>query len=619
MIPHWIQEAIVGFNLFVLGYFILLNATYISLCIVSFLLIHRHQRYDELLRDNRLFRAGLPPSVSVICPAFNEEATIIAGLQSLLSLEYPDFEIIVVNDGSSDRTLERLCDTFRLKPSPRAPSGEIPTASIRGIYRSRSHHNLVVVDKENGHSKADALNAGINYTRNPLICAIDADSVLEPDSLIKLVRPFLDDPDTIAVGGVVRILNGSEVRMGRVGEPRLPRNHLARFQIVEYFRAFLFGRVGWAAVNALPLVSGAFGMFARRSILAVGGYCTDAIGEDMELVIRLHRHFRERRIRYRISFVPEPVCWTEAPEDLHVLAMQRNRWQRGLIDSLWRHRRMFLNPRFGILGMVAIPFYAIFEMIGPLIEVSGVIIALVSLALGIVNTSFALMFFCVAVLLGIVLSLVAVFLEGLSYRRYPRVSTGAILMAYGVLENFGYRQLHAVWRLAGIWDKLRGKTAWGMMKRHGFGDALPVNGPGHPQAVEKPEPNEPLARAVGDDLEPALTSSIHPTADRGSPILREISVNDAPIGSGRCPRQNLAPRTYYLVRRVKTGIEVTIKGRSETREVIKTSALKQSVTGAAYRYTDRHLGKRETVGDKGGSLAKRIRTLLREGGPCKSD
>lgn len=502
MIPHWLQQFIFGYDVLILGYFLLLNMIYIVLCITSFFLIQHHLRYQDIVRDSRLFRTGLPPAVSLICPAFNEESTITASLQCLLTLEYPDFEVIVVNDGSTDHTLDVLRSRFHLRASPRAPSGEIQTARVRGIYRSTSHPNLLVLDKENAHSKADALNAGINYTRNPLVCVIDADSVLEPDSLVKLVRPFLDSADTIAAGGVIRILNGSEVIKGRVGQVQFPSNHLARFQIVEYFRAFLFGRVGWAAVNALPLVSGAFGMFARRSVLEVGGYRTDMIGEDMELVLRMHRHYRDRRIPYRVSFVPEPICWTEAPESLRVLASQRNRWQRGLIDSLWAHRRMILNPRYGFLGLITMPFYVLFEMLGPVIEAMGLGMMILSLSFGLINWRFAGMFFCAAVLLGIVLSVVGVLLEGLTYRRYPKLSSSLILMLYGVLENLGYRQLHAVWRLQGMRDRLRGRTTWGTMRRQGFGgdhSGLDVLQSRNPQT--SPE-HEEVAQVVGAQSSP---------------------------------------------------------------------------------------------------------------------
>jgi cellulose synthase/poly-beta-1,6-N-acetylglucosamine synthase-like glycosyltransferase len=594
----WLAQSIRLFDVFILWYFFALNANYFLLCLLSFHLIRTHLKYTYLIGDGKVFRTAIAPSLSVICPAYNEESTIVDTLKSLLTMEYPRYEVVVVNDGSSDGTLDLLKHTFGLRLSPRAPSGDIPTARVRGIYRSEVHQNLVVVDKESA-GKADSLNAGINFTRNPLFCAIDADSILEPDAMVKLVRPFIDDPDTVAAGGVVRIVNGSSVRHGRVEEPSLPRSHLARFQVVEYFRAFLFGRVGWAAFNALPIVSGAFGLFSRRTVLEIGGYSQDTIGEDMDLVMRMHRHQLRQKRRYRIAFVPEPVCWTQVPEDLSTLARQRNRWQRGLIESLQATWQMFLNPRYGKLGVLTFPFFVFFEMLGPVVETLGLTALLFSLAYGLVDEVFAAMFFCVAVLMGIVLSLSALVLEGLTYRRYSRLSSVAVLLVYGVLENFGYRQLSALWRLKGIWDKLLGRGAWGEMKRRRF------RGPSRDAAEEAEaaelasesmavdEPAEELKLAVGQDWQAD-------EPDRGAATTERPAM-----------KSPVAPRVGYLVERASGGIRVAVKGRPDTAEVIPLDKLgKGMVTRAAYDYTDRHLGPRAEIGDKGKSLARRLRAAL---------
>lgn len=468
MTAGWIRGILTGYSEFVLVYFFALNASYIALCTLSFFLIRNHMRCSDPNGSGFLFRSGLAPAVSIICPAYNEEASITASVRSLLSLEYPDLEVVVVNDGSRDRTLELLKQEFRLAVTPRSPSGNLPAAAVLGIYRSASNPRLVVVDKENGGSKSDALNAGINYTRNPLVCCIDADSLLESGSLLKMVRPFVERPETVAAGGVVRIVNGSRVGPGGVLEPRIPGNALARFQVIEYLRGFLFGRMGWAAVNALPIVSGAFGIFSRRSVLEVGGYRHDTIGEDMELILRLHRHHRSRKIPYRIDFVPEPICWTEAPESLRVLARQRNRWQRGLIDSVWLNRTMLLNRAYGPVGLLSLPFYFLFEMAGPVIEAAGYASVIAAFAMGVLSWQFAWAFLCVSMLLGMVLSLGALLLEGLTYRRYSDPRAVGILILFGVLENLGFRQLHTFWRLQGTWDRLRGRTEWGRMSRRGF-------------------------------------------------------------------------------------------------------------------------------------------------------
>ena len=457
------------FEYFMLGYFLVINGVYLGLCVIAFFSIRRHLHNMELVDTTPLFRSGLAPGVAVVCPAYNESTTIVATVHSLLAIEYPSLEIMIVNDGSKDRTLDVLREEFALRLAPRAPSGDIPTAPLRGVYRSATRPNLLVIDKENG-GKADSVNAGVNLTRSPLVCMIDGDSVLEQDVLLKMVRPFLEDDRTIAAGGVIRIINDCEMHHGRVTNIRLPKSHLARFQVVEYFRSFLFGRVGWASFNALLIVSGAFGMFLRRSLVEVGGLRAGSLAEDIEIVMRLHHHYRRRKIPYRIRFVPEPVCWTEAPEQLASLAGQRNRWQRGLMQTMGLYRDMWFNPRYGAVGLVAVPFYLLFEMLSPVFEFGGYLIVILALVLHAINLQFALLFFATAMLLGVILSLSSLLLEGMTFRRYPRLSAAAILMVYGVIENFGFRQMHTWWRLCGLVDYLRGKGGWGVMQRKGFGN-----------------------------------------------------------------------------------------------------------------------------------------------------
>src|SRR6185369_10958297 len=275
---------------------------------------------------------GFEPKISVLVPAYNEEANIAASIRSLLQLDYPDYEVVVINDGSRDRTLDVLREEFALQEFPEAFLVRLQTRPVRGLYRSLVHPQLRVIDKVNG-GKADALNAGINGARFPLFCGVDADSILQQDSLRLVARPFLEDPSTVACGGTIRIANGCQMSGGALVRAGVPRSYLALCQTVEYLRAFLFGRAGWSPLNALLIISGAFGLFDKEVVVQVGGYRTDSIGEDMELVVRLHRILRKRRQKYRIALVPDPVCWTEAPEDLQTLKNQRVRWQRGLSDS----------------------------------------------------------------------------------------------------------------------------------------------------------------------------------------------------------------------------------------------------------------------------------------------
>jgi cellulose synthase/poly-beta-1,6-N-acetylglucosamine synthase-like glycosyltransferase len=325
----------------------------------------------------------------------------------------------------------------------------------------------VVVDKENG-GKADALNAGLNLALYPLFCAIDADSILEPDALLRLVRPFAEAPGlTIAAGGVVRVANGCEVARGRVRRIRLARRPLPLLQIVEYLRAFLFGRMGWSGGNSLLVISGAFGLFEKRTALQAGGYATDTVGEDMELVVRMHRHCRERNRPYRVGFVPDPICWTEVPESLRVLRRQRTRWHRGLIDTLWRHRTMIGRPRFGAVGLVAMPGFLLFEMLSPAVELSGYFLLPVLWLTGLLDPLFALSFLMLAVLYSIVISVLAVLLEDITFRRYPRLRDLGLLVGAAILENLGYRQLTVWWRVRAFWEFWRGDLSWGSMERRG--------------------------------------------------------------------------------------------------------------------------------------------------------
>lgn len=455
------------FELAILAYFLALNTFYLLFCVVAYVRLRQHRRRWTARDLEAVMQSSATPAISIVAPAHNEETTLADSVRSLLLVNYPQFEVIVVSDGSTDETVAAAVREFELVRAPVSHAQPIRTQPVRGIYQSLAHPELVVIDKENG-GKADAINAGVNAARYPLVCVIDADSLLEEHSLTRAVLPFIEDPDTIAAGGIVRIANGCRVERGRVTEVRLPRSRLAMFQTVEYLRAFLAGRVAQSAVNALLIISGAFGLFRRDTLVDAGGFRTDTIGEDMELVTRLHRLYRERGQRYRIVFQPEPTCWTEVPESLRTLALQRNRWQRGTLQVLGYHRRMLFNPRYGVIGMLAMPFAVVFEAAGPIIELTGYVVTALALAFGVLDWQFAELFFLAAVVYGALLSVAAVALEELSFRRYPKVTDLLRLVAYGVLENFGYRQLATWWRIVGVVDYFRGQQGWGAMKRKGF-------------------------------------------------------------------------------------------------------------------------------------------------------
>ncbi|MGY8776821.1 MAG: glycosyltransferase family 2 protein [Longimicrobiales bacterium] len=459
-----------GFNMVVLGYFILLNGTYLVMTFLAFGALRRNALRMTAVDPNDLMStAGMPP-VTILAPAYNEEPTCVEATRSLLTLRYPSYDILLVNDGSSDGTLARMIKSFDMEPAARAPVSTIQAAAVRGVYRSKIHPNLWMIDKKNG-GKADALNVGINYCRTPLFCAVDADSLLEPEALTRIVRAFLEDATTVAAGGVIRIVNDCKVRSGRVEEVRMPKNFLARVQVLEYLRSFLAGRMGWDAIDATLIISGAFGMFSRQHVVAVGGYRQDTVGEDMELVIRLHRHCLEQGEKYRVAFVPDPVAWTECPEDTKTLGRQRDRWQRGLMESMWIHRVMILNPKYGRIGLVAAPYFFFLEVLGPIIEGMGYVTFVTAILLGRASAPYVLAFLAVALTLGVSLSFAAVGLEELRFRRYPRFRDLFVLLLIAFAENLGYRQLSMWWRLRGMVSKFRGAQAWGAMERKGFASA----------------------------------------------------------------------------------------------------------------------------------------------------
>lgn len=411
--------------------------------------------------------SDIMPPVSLIVPAYNEQNTITQSIYALLQLEYPEYEIVVINDGSSDETLATLKKDFKLVAFPEAYRKRLDTQKIERIYVSKNYPTIRVIDKHNG-GKSDALNAGINISRFPLVCIVDADSILQRESLKRVVQPFLFDSRTVVSGGTVRIINGSTVERGHIVEVSTPNKIIPLIQIVEYLRAFLFGRLGWSPLNALLIVSGAFGVFHKETLISVGGYKTNTIGEDMELIVRIHRKLRKAKKDYRITFVPDPVCWTEAPEDLSSLANQRIRWQRGLCESLFLNMSLFMNPRAGAVGMLAFPFMLFFEWAGPIIEIFGFIIIIIGYSMGMIDTNVFLLLLFVATLFGMMLSITALLLEEMSFHMYQKPSDLLRLFIAAIIENFGYRQLNSVFRIIGFYQWFfNTKRSWGAMKRKG--------------------------------------------------------------------------------------------------------------------------------------------------------
>jgi len=464
----WMLDSAQGIALVVIVTGLAQTAFYIVQLVYAAIALHNRPPVPRGATLWRRYSDQAPP-IAVIAPAYNEELTVVESVRSLLALHYPSFEVLLVNDGSKDGTLARVIAEFGLKRVGRYIDDSVTHQPIRGFYASPDLPRLLVIDKENG-GKADALNAGINAARSPLFCAIDADSILETDALLRVVRPFIDYPDlTVAVGGTIRIANGCKIDTGRVTSVRLPRNFLALVQIMEYLRAFLMARLALGQMQALTVISGAFGLFSRRRVVEVGGYSHGTVGEDMELVIKLHRHMRDLKLPYRIDFIPEPVCWTECPEDVGVLARQRSRWQRGALESFVKHRDMTFNPRYGRIGFVGFGHIVLVDVLGPLIEVLGYILVPLLWGLNLLALPWLLAFLAATFTFGIFVSAATLILEELQLRRFPRARELAILALISVVENLGYRQLSNVWRLKGWWQFVRREQGWGAMTRKGFG------------------------------------------------------------------------------------------------------------------------------------------------------
>jgi cellulose synthase/poly-beta-1,6-N-acetylglucosamine synthase-like glycosyltransferase len=456
------------FTVVVTTYFVAYNVSQFLMAGVAGRLLWRYQRRRNPRNLALVAHLAAPPPVSIVVPAHNEALTIVNSIHALLALEYEAREIVVVNDGSKDDTLAILKKAFDLVEAPVAFEQPLKSASLRGVYRSLAEPALVVIDKVNGGSKSDAVNAGINAASGRLVLVIDADTMLEPDALSRAAMPFLERPDTVAVGGYVAIANGCRIEHGRVTEVGMPRSWLARFQIVEYMRSFLLFRLACASRNGVALISGAFGLFLRDAVIEVGGYDGTAIGEDMDLTLRLQAHYREHKRPIRIAHVPLPVCWTQAPEDLSSLRAQRCRWRRGLLQVLWRQRRMIGNPRYGIIGMGVLPYIAIFEGLGPLIELFGYVVTTMAFFLGMLEWRHFRVMLAASILFGAATTLVSVFLSDVSTRKYLRISDLGLIVVSAILENAGYRQLNAWWGCVGTVQAMTGKRGWGSMTRKAF-------------------------------------------------------------------------------------------------------------------------------------------------------
>jgi biofilm PGA synthesis N-glycosyltransferase PgaC len=452
----------------------LIFTTYLILTIFSAFSLRRYQRKNSYVDYNSIVASPLTPTLSVIAPAFNESKTIVDNIRTMLSLYYNNYEVIVVNYGSNDDTLKKIIEAYELDKVNYYFDYRLPCKRIRGVYKSqnRSFKKLTVIDKVNG-GKADTLNAGLNVSKNNLIVSIDADSIMEPDALLKLVKPFLESKDkqVIGVGGVIRIANSCEISGGRISKIHLPRKFLPRAQVMEYTRAFLLGRMAWSELDGLLLISGALGMFDREIVIRAGGYSTKTVGEDMELVVRIRRYMAENNIPYDVVYIPDPLCWTVVPEDVKSLAKQRSRWTRGTFETIVTHRKLFLNRKYRKLGLLGYPYWLVFEWLSPIIEFLGIIWFIVLVILGRLNWPFFLLLFGFVYFFAVSLSIWAVVFEEITFHKYVKRRDVLKLIAIAFAEPLFFHPLSMLMNVKGNIDKIIGRNIWGKMERKGFSES----------------------------------------------------------------------------------------------------------------------------------------------------
>ena len=473
-----LRNIILFFHYFFLVFTVLIVGSYVLLSIFSTKETISHLRKNSFINYKDLLSSNIAPSISIIAPAYNESLNIVENVRSLLSTHYVNYDVIIVNDGSSDNSLEKLIKAYDLEKVEYLINEKIPTKPLRaGVFKSKNpaFDKLIIVDKENG-GKSDALNCGINISQSKYIACIDVDCLLLEDSLQKMVKPFLEytDKKVIASGGVIRIANSCKIENGKLVEVNVPKKWLERAQILEYLRSFLLGRMAWARLNGLLVISGAFGLFDKEIAIKVGGYDTTTVGEDMEIIVRMRRYMEEQNLKYKVAYIPDPLCWTEAPDDRKIFISQRNRWTRGTIETLKMHKKIGLNHRYGILGMLSFPYWFIFERLAPLIEIIGMFYFVFILFYQPVSWSFVLGLFMLAYLFSLLFSFVAIFTEEFTYHQYKKKGTGFKLLLTVILEPLILHPLVLYAALKGNIDYHFNKNKkWGVMVRKGLTKVVP--------------------------------------------------------------------------------------------------------------------------------------------------
>ena len=463
MITFLLYQFMRGLNLFILWFVVVMCGLNIVQVVLTLFITPAYIRKARHFEYRLIGASTNIIPISILVPAYNEEEAIVESVKSMLNLNFTNYEVVVINDGSQDNTLKAVISAFNLHKVTFPVRERLATKKIRGIFYNPDIPRLKLVDKENG-GKSDALNAGINLSRFPYIVSLDADSLLEADALLRIAMAFMQHKYTIAVGGIIRVVNGCMVENGKVIEAALPKKKWALFQIVEYMRTFLVGRIGWNSINSLLVMKGAFGSFQKDAVISVGGYSAGTAGEDMDMIIKLHRYMRAKKYKYRVSFLPDPVCWTRVPESLDVLYMKRRRWQIGLMDVFGRYRDMFMNPRYGMLGMAAIPYMFFYEIVFPVVELLGYIMIPVAWYFGFLGFEALALFLIAVVFFGIFASLGSLVVEDLTAVKFKKAREVILLSFLGIAENVFYRQITSFFRLQGILSYRKYKQTLGIMR-----------------------------------------------------------------------------------------------------------------------------------------------------------
>lgn len=453
-------------NVFFLYYMFIYAIVFFISTIFAILNLNEDKRNKMYLNELSLKSTDNYVPVSILVPAYNEEETICDCVESLSYVDYPEYEIVVIDDGSNDDTSNKLINKFELKKVPRPIRRLVKCKNEQFIYEGyiKDGIKLTLVKKENG-GKADALNMGINVSKYPLFISLDADSILQRDSISNIVMPFMEDDTTIAVGGSIKVANQVVLDKGQVIKVMPPKKILTIFQTIEYYRVFLTTRVWFNSFNGNLIISGAFGLFKKNAVLNVGGYDTDTVGEDMDLVVKLHSFYRKNKIKYKIKYEYKAICWSQVPEKLKDLKGQRRRWHIGLITSLNSHRYIFLNPKYGLVGIFSFLYFVVYEMFSCIIDVFGLIIILISYFSGLLNLKFLITFLFIYIFYSVIISLTAIILENYMFKYILKLSTLLKLMLFAFLESFGYRQLCSWYRITGFIRYRKRKYQWNKISR----------------------------------------------------------------------------------------------------------------------------------------------------------